>query len=306
MTVISMLVKVTLVLGAGTLVPVLAVSLPAEEPRGALRERFAQSAAPQAQRLTFDVVSIKRTPEDTGPGADFMIQAGGRLVARNNPVLNFITNSFGVPYYTVIGGPDWMRDEKYDMEAKADGERPRPEIMQMLQALLADRFQLRAHRETRELPAYVLTVARGGAKLTRSKDGECIEVDPSRPVAPPVPLAPGETRRPQCGNNLMTSRGVAPNMRWSAVHIDMRGVTSSLAAFFRRPVVDRTGLTGFYDVELLLPPLQPSATDVSGNQVDPVASAFTVLQEQLGLRVEEGRGPVDVLVVDRLERPAAN
>jgi uncharacterized protein (TIGR03435 family) len=84
----------------------------------------------------------------------------------------------------------------------------------------------------------------------------------------------------------------------------MAGVTGTLAAFFRRPVVDRTGLTGFYNIQLELPPLQPATTDAGAP--DPGVSVFTVLQEQLGLRVEEGRGPVEVLVVDRLERPTEN
>ena len=112
-------------------------------------------------------------------------------------------------------------------------------MMLMLQAALEDRFQLRAHRETREMPAYVLTVSRG-----------------------------------------------------------------ALAIFFRRPVVNRTGLTGVYDVQVDLPPLEPIAAADAAALDTP--SVFTVLQEQLGLRVEEGRGPVDVLVIDHIERPTEN
>lgn len=81
-------------------------------------------------------------------------------------------------------------------------------------------------------------------------------------------------------------------------------VTSALASFFRRPVVDRTGLTGVYDILLELPPVQPAASDAGA--ADPGVSVFTVLQEQLGLRVEEGRGPVEVLVIDSIQRPTAN
>jgi uncharacterized protein (TIGR03435 family) len=90
---------------------------------------------------------------------------------------------------------------------------------------------------------------------------------------------------------------------WTAVRVDLTSVTGALAIFFRRPVVDRTGLTGFFDIQLELPPVQPATTD---GALDPGVSVFTVLQEQLGLRVEEGRGPVEVLVVDRLERPTEN
>jgi uncharacterized protein (TIGR03435 family) len=254
------------------------------------------------QRLAFDVVSIRRTdPNDTRPGVDFGAQPGGRLVARNNAVSNFITNAYGIPNYLLVGGPEWMRTDRYDMQAKADGEPSRAEVMQMLQTLLAERFQLRVHRETREMPAYVLTVARGGSKLTPSKDGGCMERDPSKPIPPP---APGATASPLCGNNNMNSRVNPSNMTWTAVRIDMSRVAGALANYFRRPVVDRTGLTGFFDIQIDLPPLQPATNLDGGPESGP--SPFTVLQEQLGLRVEEGRGPVEVLVVDRIERPTGN
>jgi uncharacterized protein (TIGR03435 family) len=222
---------------------------------------------------------------------------GGRLIARNNAVLNFITNAYGVPYYTVIGGPEWMRVDRYNLEAKADGEPSRAEMMLMLQALLAERFQFRMHRETKELPAYVLTVARGGAKLTPSKDGSCVDRSPENRNS-----LPATEKRPGCGNNNLSSRGATPpNMMWTAVRVDMASVTGALAIFFRRPVVDRTGLMGFFDIRLELPPVQPATTDAGA--LDPGVSVFTVLQEQLGLRVEEGRGPVEVLVVDGIQRP---
>jgi uncharacterized protein (TIGR03435 family) len=299
----TVLVALTVPLAAATITPRLHV-LDAGEIRGAPRERFAQNAAPAAgQRVAFEVASIKRTPADTGPGADFSAQPGGRLHVRNNAVTNLITNAYGVPLYAVIGGPDWMRPDsgvRYDIETKAEGEPSRTEMMLMLQTLLAERFQLRTHRETRELPAYVLTVARGGARLTPSKDGGCVDRSPA--IRNTLPAS--ETR-PGCGNNLLTSRGATPpNLLWSAVRIDMAGVASALANVFRRPVVDRTGLTGFFDIQLELPPLQPATVD--GGASDPGVSVFTVLQEQLGLRVEEGRGPVEVLVVDGVERPTGN
>jgi uncharacterized protein (TIGR03435 family) len=300
---------VGLLILVGLMVPVAAATitprfhvLEAEELRRGTRGPIAQNAAPGAgQRPAFDVASIKRTPADTGPGGDFAVQPGGRLHVRNGAVVGLITNAYGVPINNIIGGPDWMRvpgGDRYDIEAKAEGEPSRAEMMLMLQTLLAERFQFRAHRETRELPAYVLTVARGGAKLTPSKDGDCVVRDPSKPVPP---LAPGETRRPGCGNNNVSSRGA--NTVWTATRIDMTSVTGALALIFRRPVVDRTGLTGVYDIQLELPPLQPAPVD---GGADPGVSVFTVLQEELGLRVEEGRGPVEVLVVDRVERPTGN
>jgi bla regulator protein BlaR1 len=274
--------------------------LTAEQIRVATHGRLAQNAVPAGQRRVFDVVSIKRTdPNDTRPGADFTALPGGRLLARNNPVSNFITNAFGVPNYTVVGGPEWMRVDRYDLDARAAGDASRAELMLMLQTLLAERFQFRMHRETREMPAYVLTVARGGVRLQPSKDGGCVDRSPANRNS-----LPASEKRPGCGNNLLTGRTNPPNLTWTAVRIDGRGVAEALAGYFRRPVVDRTGLTGFFDIQIDLPPLQP-ATNPDGGP-DSGVSVFTVLQEQLGLRIEEGRGPVEVLVVDRLERPIEN
>lgn len=298
----AVLVGLTVPVAAATITPRLHL-LDAETLRVATRGRFAQSAAPAAgPRRAFDVVSIKPTPAVTGPGADFGVRPGGRLNARNNAVSNFITNAYDVPGYLLVGGPDWMREDRYDLEARTEGEPSRAEMMLMLRTLLAERFQLRTHRETREVPAYILTVARGGAKLTPSKDGTCVDRSGTQPVPEP---APGQPRLPGCGNNNLSSRGATPpNLRWTATRIDMASVTGALSSFFRRPVVDRTGLTGVYDILLELPPFQPATTDTAA--ADQGVSVFTVLQEQLGLRVEEGKGPAEVLVVDNIQRPTEN
>ena len=187
---VAVLVGLTVPVAAATITPRLH-ALGVEELRDATRGRYSQNGTPGAQRLAFEVASIKRTPDDTGPGADFTTAPGGRLIARNNAVSNFITNAFGVPNYLLVGGPEWMRADRYDLQAKAEGEPSRAEMMLMLQTLLADRFQLRTHRETRELPAYVLTSARGGARLTPAQDGGCVEPDSSKPVPP---IAPGPPR----------------------------------------------------------------------------------------------------------------
>ena len=296
---LAILVAMTIPVAAATITPRVHNLDPDELTRATRARDAATAQAPAQGGPQFEVASIKRTPEDTSPGADFGVRPGGILRARNNDVANFIGNAYGVPGYLLVGGPDWVRADRYDLEAKASGERSRPEMMLMLQALLADRFQLRTHRDTREMPAYVMTLARGGARLQPPKP--CMEVDPA---APPSPRAPGETPLRSCGNNLMNSRSRPPYMTWTANHVDSRSIAGALANFFRRPVVDRTGLTGFFDIQIDLPPLQPVTTDAGAAASD--ASVFTVLQEQLGLRVEEGRGPVDVLVIDRIERPTQN
>jgi bla regulator protein blaR1 len=149
----------------------------------------AQAAADNRPR--FEVASIKRTPEVTGPGADFSSMPGGRFHARNNEVANLIGNAYGrVPRYLIANMPDWVTADRYDLEAKAaDPAATSPQMMLMLQTLLEERFKLRWHRETREGPVYVLSVARSGHKLRPSKD--CVvERDPAKPLPAPPPAGP--------------------------------------------------------------------------------------------------------------------
>jgi uncharacterized protein (TIGR03435 family) len=183
------------------------------------------------------------------------------------------------------------------MEAKTEGTADRSQMMLMLQTVLADRFRLKVHRETKEGPVYILSVAKGGARLSPSKDGSCVER--SAGVA-----LPATERRPGCGNNLLRRRGV--NMAWTATRVDLGGVAGALAVFMRRTVIDKTGLTGFFDINVELPPLQPEAGVSDLSAVDSAVSVFTVLREQLGLTLESGKGPADYLVVDSVERPSEN
>ena len=256
----------------------------------------AQAAA--GDRPHFEVASIKRTPEVTGPGADFSAMPGGHLHARNNEVANFIGNAYGrVPHYLIANMPDWVTADRYDLEAKAaDSSATAPQMMLMLQTLLEDRFKLRWHRETREGPVYVLSVARGGHKLRASKD--CVvERDPAKPLpAPP----PGRTQ-PLCGNNWLHGQG--PISVWSAFSIDMAKVAGTLGVFTGRQIVDKTGLTGLFDVDLELPRLQPVP---GADLAPPDADAFTVVREQLGLVLEPGKGPLEYFVIDSIARPTEN
>jgi len=250
-----------------------------------------------APRPRFDVVSIKRTPEVTGPGADFAAMPGGRLHVRNNEVMNLIGNAYGLPQYRITGGPDWLRAERYDMEAKTEDAAPRPQLMLMLQMLLEDRFKLKVHRETREGPVYILSVAKGGSKLSPSKDGGCVERSP-------LAALPATERRPGCGNDWIRRRGV--NLAWTATRVDLGEVAGGLATVLGRTVIDKTGVTGFFDIDLELPPLQPEVGVADPSGVDTGVSIFTVLREQLGLALESGRGPQEYLVIDSVDRPSQN
>jgi uncharacterized protein (TIGR03435 family) len=266
----------------------------------AARPQQAQSTTaptPEDRRPRFEVATIKRTSEVTGPGADFTAMPGGRFHARNNEVANLIGNAYDVPRYRIANMPAWVTSERYDVEGKAvDPNATRPQLMLMLQTLLDDRFKLRWHRETREGPVYVLSVARGGHKLRASKD--CVkEFDPAKP--PPAPR-PGRAQR-LCGNNWLNGNG--PNIVWSAFSIDMEKVAGSLAVLTGRTVVNQTGASGLFDIDLELPRLQP----IAGADLAPAdADAFTVLREQLGLVLEPGKGPLEYFVIDAITKPSEN
>jgi len=259
----------------------------------------AAAAGAVAQQRSFEVASIKRTVDVTG-GPSFSLGPGGRLHVVNNPLLNVIANAYNLPAYRVADAPGWVTSDRYDIEARADGDASRDEMISMLQALLQDRFKLRARRESREGAIYVLKVARGGHKLHASQDGGCGPFDPrNRP-------SPAQPRRPICGNNLTFDRGAMT--AWRATRINMADAADLLSREVRRPVRDQTGLDGFFDISVDLPALNP--TTPIGDDANTAAangpSFFTVLREQLGLTLEPARGPIDMLVIDRIERPTDN
>jgi bla regulator protein BlaR1 len=204
----------------------------------------------------------------------------------------------------IMGGPGWIRSELYDINAKAEGS-PNEGMMQgpMLQALLEDRFQLKIHRETREVPVYALTVVQGGSRLKPFLDGSCTPMPFT--VSKPIP-APGQQ---YCKVKLSTSKPAV-----SAV--DAQG--STLAAFSQlltlvldRPVIDKTGITGKYDIHLEFAPdaatprflpggeLGIPAGAVADTGVAPISTAI----QQLGLKLEPTTGPREFLVIDHVERP---
>src|ERR1043166_5980975 len=154
-------------MNTGALLPVLTLAATIDP----AAVRFGQSPAPGQP---FEVASIKRqTDVVPGGGVTFAARPGGRLVVLNNPVTNLIGNAYGVRRHQLVGGPEWIDSDRYDIQAKAAGDAPRADLMVMLQSLLEDRFKLKVHRETREMPIYVMTVAKGGLKMPPSRDGGC-------------------------------------------------------------------------------------------------------------------------------------
>jgi uncharacterized protein (TIGR03435 family) len=276
---------------------------------------MAQASAP-AEAPTFEVASVR--PNTSGDNREWSrILPGGRYEAINIPPRLLIMNSYGLQPQQLVGAPDWISSEHFDIVAKAEGElgppvsRDGPSRLQlMIRSLLAERFNLKVHREPKEVPIYSLVLARAdgrlGSGLTPSTvDCEAMAAARRGGGAPTDVPKPGE--RPQCGARVGFGELTAGGQ-------PLLELVSLLSANVGRSVVDRTGLTGRYDIHLRWTPdrvLQRAAgtaasepVRVNGVDIDPNGpSIFTALQEQLGLKLESERGTVEALVIDHIERP---
>ena len=237
---------------------------------------FSQTADPAPK---FEAASIKPSREDAR-GSTFSFTPGGGLSVRNGTLRGIIEMAYGVRESQIAGGPAWLNSDGYDIYAKSgsgDGAVPVAEVRRKLQSLLAERFQLRVHRETRELPVYVLAVAKNGPKLTEAEAGA---------------ENPRAGTRGECG-------------RVTGTDATMGNLVVSLSRELGRPVRDATGLTGKYNFQFAWTPDTGPCPETPSPPSDG-ASIFTALQEQLGLKLEAAKGPVDVIVVDHAEKASEN
>jgi uncharacterized protein (TIGR03435 family) len=259
----------------------------------ALLAALATAQAPARPRI--EVATIKLNTGGGGRGG--MRGTPGRFTVSNTPLRTLIRNAYKVPDFTISGGPVWMNTDRYDIEAKVEGELRGDDLLFVLRTLLEDRFQLKVHRETKEGPVYLLTVAKGGPRLPPSS---CVAVDPSRMPPPP---APGEKLPEICGLNRGGGSGPSRLLNIVGLRIEepdsaatVPGLTFYFSSILERTVIDKTGLTGRFDVHLEYRP------ELDGEG----PSIFTAVQEQLGLKLESGKGPVETLVIDHVERPSQN
>jgi bla regulator protein blaR1 len=258
----------------------------------------------------FEVASVKR---NTSGGGNSMLRRlpGGRMTATNMPVRPMITFAYNLASYQLVGGPSWISVDSFDIVAKMDGD-PAPAVpgsntpdpMQLaLRNLLEDRFKLKVHRETREMDIYALVMAKpGGAPGPTLKpagtDCAAQAAAARRGAQPALPGPPG-SGGPFCG-----IFGGPGRLRFGGLP------SASFAQAFSGPsgrmVVDRTGLSGAWDFELTYTPEGRGgpgpATDAPAADAN-APSFFTAVQEQLGLKLESTKGPVEVLVVDSIEKP---
>jgi uncharacterized protein (TIGR03435 family) len=280
-----------------------------------------------AQPLAFEVASVKRNT--SGEGFVTMGLAPGRPTFVNMPVRQLIVRAYGVQAFQVLGGPSWITSDRFDITAKAADDTATPAQMNlMLQSLLADRFKLKVHRETRQSDVYRLVKARPDGKLGDAIKPAAVDCSammgrgrPGGPgpgaggpvaVPPPAPRAggpaPGPGGPPIGGCMMMMTPG-----RFEGAGQPISFLATALANQLGRPVLDGTGLTGPYDLALSfmpdsggrgLPPGVPPPGAPNLPPIDPNAPALpTALQEQLGLKLESTKSPVEMIVIDGIEPP---
>jgi uncharacterized protein (TIGR03435 family) len=225
---------------------------------------------------TFEVTTIKPSrPEERGPRYDFRSRRFSVIHASLSDLLKF---AYGLQQSQLAKAQDWVNAENYDIVAEPDGEGD-PSIKQwqsMVKKLMTDRFQLKFHFDKREQTVYLLTVVKTGSKLNRSQS------DPST----------------------SGGMGFGPPGHFGATNATMSDIAAALGqGALNRPVVDQTGLTGRFDLRLMWTPDESQSTTESA---DAPPDLFTAIQEQLGLKLVSTKAPVDVLVIDHVERPSAN
>lgn len=239
-------------------------------------------------RLTFDVASVKLATVKLFENK-YSIQplpGGEGFSVRNAPIQSLIGAMYDLPWQQVTGGPDWADKDGYDIEVKADHSYPSADLRVMFQNLLADRFQLRFHKEIREGPVYVLTVDKARSKL---------KVNDS-------PADPDPARNPNRSNknyvHVWERVSMAYFCRW------LRGALQSQTL----PVIDKTGLDENYDFNLAYLPEFPPNFDMErlSSEYRDLPSLIDALPQQLGLSLQRQKGPIEYYVIDHVERPTEN
>jgi uncharacterized protein (TIGR03435 family) len=300
-----------------------------------------QQGPPPDPNLRFDVASVKAA--DAASGGMMMRMMPSSFEAAGVPLRLLLRQALQKPDYQIIGAPSWVDTERYTVAAKAASGTPQNAMPVMMVNLMKDRFQMTIHMETRELPIFNLVLARGDKRLgpnLKESSAECQATMAERARGAGVPSAPGGgpggTGPAGGGPGGPAARGALPGTAGGPPIFDPNGpipcgsmrtgpgmlgaggraiaqLVQMLSGSTARPVIDKTGLTGAYDFSLRFAP-EPGAFGPFGAPPpgvlpppDPDApNLYTAVQEQLGLKLENARGPIEVVVIDRLEKPTVD
>lgn len=281
----------------------------------------APGAASDAAAPAFEVASVKaHTPDPSG--RVFISMGGGdasRYTATNVTAKMLITLAYNIKNFQVLGGPSWIDSNHYDVDAKVPDDQvdeirklPRSQQMDrmrpMVRALLADRFKLSVTEGTKELPVFALVLAKGGSKLTESAPPP-----PRDPSAPPMPLGPSRSNGPPppAPGGFYMFMGADRQAIIAGNSVPLSNLVNMFSQQLGREVLDQTGLKGYYTFKLswsseqglgggALPP------DPNNSTADAGESIFTAMQEQLGLKLEDTKAPVETVTIDHIEEPSPN
>jgi len=279
------------------------------------------SAQQESARPRFEVASIK--PNVSNDGRVSIQRTGSRYTARGVSLALLIRNAYNVQEFQVIGAPAWAESERFDIVATMpDGLDPAPiragapsGQAVMLQRLLEERFHLASHKETRDMPVYALVMASGDRKLgpaLRRSSIDCAALIASargRGNGPPAPPPPGELS--PCSSSVAPGTIVVRSQTMTEFATALSRLTNT-GSSLGRLIVDRTGLDGYYDIDLhftpdRIPNFGPGGPPQGLPPIDcEAASIYAAMREQLGLKLESQRAPVDVIVLDRVEKPTAD
>jgi len=254
---------------------------------------FAQTPVATA----FEVVSVKPNTSGSRRSSTRALSGGRRFVANNNTVRQLILEAYNLRGLQLIGGPAWIDSDHFDIDASAPEDASPDRFLPMMRALLADRFKLTVHTETKEQPIYALVLARVDKKLGPQIKESTLDCASSAQPAPSK----------ECGMNTNLSNGGGDMKGGGLTLADLAGW---LAGFVTdRMVIDRTGLTGQFDFELRWTPqnlqaAQPNPAD--GAKTPDGPPIFVALPEQLGLKLEAQRGLVEFVVIDSVQHPEPN
>ena len=236
-----------------------------------------------APRLTFEVASIKLAKPGTPGGAIKVMPGGEEYIAQDAPVKLMIALMYKIPQRQIIGGPDWLSTDLYEIDAKANHSYNIDDMHVMFQNLLADEFKLKFHKEIKEGNVYALTIDKSGLKMKEHAGDQAY--------------------------NIPITGGVAAGFTGDRVNMEyLCWWLGQILTNDQRPVVDMTGLTKNYDFSLkFMPELPPNISpETIPAEIASRPSLFVALKEQLGLRLDPQKGPVEYYVIDHIERPAGN
>jgi uncharacterized protein (TIGR03435 family) len=283
----------------------------------AVSTTLAWSQTPVA-RPQFELASIKRNTSCSGRRGGGGPPTPGRLTMQCVTLQTLVANAYivfadGVGMSSksidISGGPAWMLSDPYDVAAKAEDNAPYAQMAgPMMRQLLEDRFGLQVHRAAKEAQVYLLSVGKGGPNLDSTKEGSCITLDLKHPLIP----TPGQPRPKICGSQSLSLKDGLVTMDSLGITMELLANDVQLTRALGRPIADKTGLNGQYDIHLQFAPEAPAAA--ASNEVNAplnsplVQSGPSIFEafQRLGLKLEPGKGSVEVLVIDHVERPSEN